>query len=170
VNNVTAVIPFQRGGNQEWLREAIGSLPKDTPYLVAENDGELADALNAALRAVETEFVFRLDADDQLDPVSLPILEAAAWDCDVTYPTLVFCFENMQPFEVRKASAFCPNRLQVENYISGCSLFRPEKALAVGGYRDLEILEDWDLWVRMRTRRMQVQRRPRSQVVVPPAW
>jgi glycosyltransferase involved in cell wall biosynthesis len=149
VDNVTAVIPFKRGGNQEWLKEAIGSLPAGVRYLVAENDGELAEALNAALAAVTTEFVFRLDADDQLDPQSLPILESAAWDADVTYPTLVFCFENMDVFEVRKAGAFCPNRLLVENYISGCALFRPEVALAAGGYRDLEILEDWDLWVRM---------------------
>lgn len=131
------------------MREAIGSLPKGTPYLIAENDGDLAGALNEALRAVETEFVFRLDADDVLVPPTLQILEGACWDVDVAYPSTTFVMPDLVPFEYANAQPFCPNRLLVKNHVPSCALFRPEKALAVGGYRDMEILEDWDLWVRM---------------------
>lgn len=149
IDQVTAVIPFLRGGNEDWLRRAIGSLPKGLRYLIAENDGELADALNTALDAVETEFVFRLDADDWLSNDTLDFLVGLAWDADVTYPTLILAFEHELPYESLKAAPFCPHRLLVENYIPGTALFRPERALAVGGYRDLPLLEDWDLWVRM---------------------
>jgi hypothetical protein len=146
---VTVVIPFLNGGNEAWLREAIGSLPIGTPYLVAHNDGELAEALNQALRQVETEFVLRLDADNRLHRDAIPFLLDLAWDTDVTYPSLLLTDEELRPVEFLKAPAFCPNRLLEKNYIDGGALFRPEKALAVGGYRDLPILEDWDLWVRM---------------------
>lgn len=146
--DVTVIVPFKRGGNTDWLGTALSGL-KGVRRIIAENDGELAEALNAALAAATTEFVFRLDADDKIESTDLEILVAAGWDADVVYPSLVFCLEDLTPFETRKAGPFCPNRLTVENYISGCSLFRPEKALEVGGYRDLDICEDWDLWVRM---------------------
>jgi hypothetical protein len=148
-DQVTVVIPHQRGGNQDWLKRAIASLPKDTPYLLAENDGQLHHALNQALRQVETEFVFRLDSDDWLDPDALDFLVGLAWDTDVCYPTLVLTNEQGGLLDAIKAHAFCPHRLLIDNYIPGCALFRPEKALEVGGYREFPLLEDWDLWVRM---------------------
>lgn len=149
MSKTTVLIPFLRGSRTDWLTEAIGSLPKGTPYLLLENDGELAEALNAGLEAAKTEFVFRMDADDILAENSLPILESAAWDVDVAYPTLNFVSETLIHMETRRAAAFCPHRLRVENYVAGTSLFRPEKALEVGGFREMAALEDWDLWVRM---------------------
>jgi hypothetical protein len=53
---------------------------------------------------------------------------------------------------VHGAQQFCPRRLLQQNYITGSSLIRREKALDAGGYRDLESWEDWDLWVRMSRR------------------
>lgn len=147
--NVTVIIPFQRGSNEEWLRVAVGSLPKDQRYLLLENDGELADALNEGLRQADTEFVFRLDADDFIEPGALDFLVSLAWDADVTYPTFRFVDQDLAQIGEYKAAPFCPNRLLQSNYIPGTSLFRPEKALQVGGYREMPVGEDWDLWVRM---------------------
>lgn len=101
------------------------------------------------MQAAETEWVFRLDADDALSSNALDFLHELAWDVDVTYPSLAICDEELQPFEYIKAPFFCANRLKVWNYIPGCALFRRSAFLEVGGYRDLNILEDWDLWLRM---------------------
>lgn len=147
--DVTVVIPFKRGGNKAWLKQAIGSLPEGTKYLVLENDAELVEALNEGVKAAETEWVFRLDADDAVGPKTLDFLHDLAWDVDVTYPSLALADEELKPFEYIKAPAFCPHRLKVWNYIPGCALFRRSAFLEVGGYRDLDILEDWDLWLRM---------------------
>lgn len=147
---VTVLIPFQEGGNEVWLKQAIGSLPKGVRYMVLRNDGELAEAMNEGLRQATTEFVFRLDADDLLYPRCLEFLADLAWDCDVTYPTLVFHYENLEPMAMQvEAPKFSEGRLQIWNIVPGCSLFNREKALQVGGFRDLPMWEDWDLWVRM---------------------
>ena len=147
--NVTVLVPFKRGGNEEWLKVALGSLPEGQRYLLLENDGELAEALNEGLRQADTEFVFRLDADDLLEPGALDFLVSLAWDADVTYPSFNFVNADLSPMGEYKAAPFCANRLLQSNYVPGTSLFRPEKALEVGGYRDMPVGEDWDLWVRM---------------------
>lgn len=152
-DNLTVLIPFKRGGREDWLREAVGSLPRGQRHLVLLNDGELAEALNEGLRQAGTEFVFRLDADDMVTSRTLDFLVDLAWDCDVTYPSLLLSetvlHGGLKPFEKIEATPFSEHRLLVRNNVPACAVFRPEKALAVGGYRDLEMLDDWDLWVRM---------------------
>jgi hypothetical protein len=147
--DVTAVVPFKRGGNEAWLKQAVASLPQGLPFIVAENDGELADALNTAVEAAKTEFVIRLDADDALHPKALDFLVSASWDGDVCYPSLLLTDVELKPFEMRRAGMFCPNRMLTTPYFGGGSLIRREKLLGVGGYRALPILEDWDLFVRL---------------------
>lgn len=150
MKDVTVLIPFKRGGPRTWLEQAIGSLPLGTPYMVLENDGELAEALNAGLEAAKTKYVFRLDADDRVQRDTLEFLHSLIWDVDVTYPSFVFMREGGSlTKEGIKAPSFCPNRLLVKNFVPGTSMFRRQAALDVGGYRDFPILEDWDLWVRM---------------------
>lgn len=152
-DNLTVLIPFKRGGREDWLKQAITSLPRNQRYLVCMNDGELAEALNEGLRKAGTEFVFRLDADDMVMSTTLDFLVDLAWDVDVTYPSLLLAHEDptygLRPFEKIEATPFSEHRLLVANNVPACSVFRPEKALAVGGYRDLPMLDDWDLWVRM---------------------
>lgn len=150
MNDITVLIPFKNGGNEDWLKESIGSLPVGIRYMVLRNDGELAEALNAGLAATETEYVYRLDADDIIHPKTLDFLHSLIWDVDVAYPSLVYMLENSIPIrEGVKAAQFCPNRLLQENYIPSQALIRTQALRDVGGWRDLEILEDWDLWVRM---------------------
>lgn len=145
----TALIPFVTTGNEEWLKQALGSLPKGTPYMVLRNDGELAEALNQGLREAETDLVFRLDADDMVGPGCLEFLSEMMWDCDVAYPTLVLTDENLNVTGRIKAPHFSEGRLRLWNNVPGAAMFRRKKALEVGGYRDLSMVEDWDLWIRM---------------------
>lgn len=151
LEDVTVVIPHLRGNRQDWLERAISSLPNGVAYLVVENDrGELAAALNAAVEAVETEWVYRLDDDDALVDGSLSELLGVAFDADVVYPTMIFINEGFDAVKgTHPAWPFCGNRLEQLNFISGCSLVRRSALLAVGGYQAMEVFEDWDLWVRM---------------------
>jgi hypothetical protein len=149
LDDVTVVIPFKNGGNEAWLKQAIVSLPPKIKYLVARNDGELAEALNSAVEQADAEYVFRLDADDTLRPGCIEFLRAMVWDVDVTYPSLLITDQFGKVMERRKAAAYDSNRLFVNNYIPGCALMRRKVFLEVGGYRDMPFLEDWDLWVRM---------------------
>lgn len=150
VNNLTVLIPYQKGSRKDWLDEAVASIPAGLPYIVLENDGELADALNQGIKAATTEYVMRLDADDLLDPESVQLLMDAVWDVDVAYPDLFLVNEDLQYCGTHEPGDFCPNRLTVWNYIPGAGcVVRKEAVLAVGGYRHMESLEDWDLWVRM---------------------
>jgi hypothetical protein len=53
------------------------------------------------------------------------------------------------PVGVFPADPFCGNRLQIWNYVTGGFLGRTAKLREVGGWRELETLEDWDLHVRV---------------------
>ncbi len=150
VDDITALIPFRRGGNEVWEKEAIGSLPLGMRYIVCENDGELAESLNLGLDIIETDFVLRMDADDRCHPNCVDMLRGLIWDVDIAYPSMTYMKEDGEPMgEGIKAQAFCPNRLLVGNYIPAQALIRTQALRDVGGWRDLEILEDWDLWVRL---------------------
>lgn len=150
MDDVTAVIPIHRDGNREWLQQAVNSLGRRVKPLVVENDGELAEALNTGIREASTEYVLLMGADDVAAPDMLHELRAAIWDVDVTYPEMLLVNEDMsEPLGLHPAAPFCPLRLEQGNYISGCALVRRSKVLEVGGFRDLHVLEDWDLWLRM---------------------
>lgn len=151
VDEVTVVIPFLKGGNEEWLQEAINGFPQGQRYIVVENDGEMAQALNETIEHhVETEWVYRFDADDVPGTHLVERLYDALWDgSDVAYPTMVLTDEDLKPLSVFHADPFCRHRIELMNFVSGCTLFRRSTFLEVGGYHDLEALEDWDLWLRM---------------------
>lgn len=150
LTDITAVIPIARDGNREWLQQAVNSLGPDVTPLVIENDGEVAEARNIGLHEATTKYVLFMDADDIAHPDMVAELHAAIWDVDVAYPAMVLVSEDLSArVGVHEALPFCPLRLAQGNYISGCSLVRRTKALDVGGFRDLPIFEDWDLWLRM---------------------
>ena len=149
--NTTILLPIHRSkGNREWLAQAITSFPNGTPYLVLENDGNVSEALNDGLAVVETEFLMAFGADDVAAPGLLDFLEDLAWNADVVYPSMRLTDEDMKKAVGDfHAEVFCGNRLLDWNYVSGAALARTAKVREVGGWRDLESFEDWDLWVRM---------------------
>ena len=81
IDDITVVIPFKIGGNKTWLRQAKSGFPKGQKLVVVENDGDMAEALNDAItNHVETEWVYRFDADDVATPGLLHKLRDAVWD------------------------------------------------------------------------------------------
>jgi glycosyltransferase involved in cell wall biosynthesis len=149
LSDTTVLIPFLRGGREDWLREAINSFPQGTPYLVCENDGELAEAINEGLAQVKTEFVLPFGADDVARNGLIENLESLAWNVDVVYPSMVLVDEELKPKGWHAADPFCGNRLLTWNYVTGASLIRTSKLREVGGWRHLDTLEDWDVHVRL---------------------
>lgn len=149
--HVTAIIPIHHEGREDWLQHALSSLPKGMRYIVARNDGEIGTALTQAAQRAKTEWLLLMGADDAWEAGSIDYLwRFAQVDADVVYPTVLYTDEEMT--EVAGGAAgdeFCGNRLQVMNYVPGCGLIRRSKYLEVGGTRDLDGLEDWDLWVRL---------------------
>lgn len=148
---VTLLIPIHRtNGNRQWLAETIASFPPGTTYFVCENDGDVGGALNDGLAAAETEFVMPFGADDIAQPGMLETLVELAWDCDVVYPSMTLVNETGEKVVgIYQAQPFCGNRLQTWNFVTGGFLGRTAMLRKVGGWRDLETLEDWDLHVRM---------------------
>lgn len=148
---VTAILAIhETEGNREWLKQALASLPVGMPYLIVENTGDVSQARNDGIQAAETEYVLLMDADDYWERDALAPMWTAVQNADVVYPSVVHCDQDtLKPYEYVPAAAFCPVRLQEWNYIPGCALARRSAILNVGGYRDMPLLEDWDLWVRL---------------------
>jgi hypothetical protein len=80
----------------------------------------------------------------------LELLLSLSWNADVVYPGMTVTDATLTSRSAsttrRRSAAY---RLQDAPYISGAALIRRETAIEVGGYRNLNELEDWDLWVRM---------------------
>ena len=148
--DTTILIPIHRDrGRRDRLQQAINSFPKETPFLILENDGEVAEALNVGLKTATTEFVVAFGADDVALPGFIDWLETFSFNADVVYPAMILASEDLKtPLGEHAAYPFCPMRLMERNFISGAALVRRSKALEVGGYREVG-WEDWDLWVRL---------------------
>lgn len=141
----TVLIPWD-GRNEEWLIDALNSLPRGTPFAVAQNDGklEMAAALNDCLAEIETEFVFVMGADDLAGPLMLEKLEAAIGDADGVYPRMEGFGDRTFTFE---PPHFGRHIFQYRN-TCGVFLVRTSVLKAVGGWRDA-VIEDWDLMNRI---------------------
>jgi hypothetical protein len=143
-------MPFLNGGNETWLQQAVASFKGQAKVLVLRNDGEMAEAMNKGLEEADTEFVLMFGADDIAEPGYVDTLLGPAWNADVVYPRMTLVSEDLSTFLGDFMPApFDGKRLLDMNFVSGASLVRRSKALEVGGWRQLETLEDWDLFVRI---------------------
>lgn len=137
----TVLIPWD-GRNEEWLTDAMNSLPNGTPVVVAKNNGklEMAHALNAALEGITTEYTFVMGADDLAGPGMLELLEASIGDADGVYPRMELFGDREWTF---RPPIWSKHILQHRN-TCGVFLVRTSILKAVGGWRD-SVIEDWDL-------------------------
>ena len=68
-NKVTVIIPYNK--DRGWLKDAINSIPKDTPYILSKGNGIWSDNFNKALSQVNTKYVRWLHEDDMLTENSI---------------------------------------------------------------------------------------------------
>lgn len=125
--------------------EALG-----VPVVYAHRD-TLHDARNAALDMVETEWVCHLDADDELEAGYFTAM--ATGTADVRAPSVVYVVDGIPkpPWMPRVAghSHRCRAECLVDgNWLVVGSVARSEMLRSVGGWRDFDWSEDWDLWLR----------------------
>jgi glycosyltransferase involved in cell wall biosynthesis len=111
-------------------------------------------ARNTALAAANGEFVFVLDADNEILPGAFAVLLEAL----LAHPTASLSYGMLEAFNETGSVAtmgmwpWQPKRLRNGNYIDAMALVRTEHARSMGGYttdRRLYGWEDYDLWCRI---------------------
>lgn len=111
----------------------------------------LAQARNAGLGKVRTEWVVHLDADDELDGGYLAAL--AQGEADVRVPAVWYLNTGQAttPYVPKVAGhghACTADCLADGNWIVVGAAVRTEVARAAGGWVDWPCYEDWEFWVR----------------------
>lgn len=142
-------------GADEWRQlaaeRAIPSAEALGVPVVAVHGDTLHDARNAGLAQVVTEWVCHLDADDELEPGYFTAM--AGGTAAVRAPAVRYIYPH---------HIFRPRVPQVAGHQHDCdadcltdgnwlvvgSVARTELLRTVGGWRDFEWSEDWDLWLR----------------------
>lgn len=122
----------------------------------------LVAALNLGLRAARSPLIARMDADDRMDPRRLAA--QTAFMADHPEVDLVACRVRGVPEAAIQGgfreylrwqnSCVAPEEIADEIYWEApvahpSVLFRRDRVLALGGYRDGPFPEDYDLWLRM---------------------
>ena len=142
-------------GDESWRRlakrRAIPSAEALGVPVVYHHGDTLHDARNAALDLVETEWVCHLDADDELEPGYFTAMNGGT--ADVRAPSVVYVVNGEpKPPWMPKVSGHihrCKAQCLVEgNWLVIGSVARADLLRSVGGWRDFEWSEDWDLWLR----------------------
>lgn len=157
MEQVDATVIVSTFGDESWKEMALGAIEsaeKAGAKEVIYNHGEtLHEARNAGLFAAKHKWVIHLDADDYLTPDF--IKEASVGVADVKVPAI--CYSQTNFFNTTTAtiprvpghSHICsPECLKVSNYIIVGAMARAELLQTIGGWRDYEALEDFDLWQR----------------------
>lgn len=142
-------------GGDHWRELAVSRAVPSAEALgvpvVYRHGDTLHGARNAALAAVETEWVCHLDADDELEAGYFDAMASGAADVRAPSVRYLYPYRAMPPRVPRVAghSHNCVADCLVEgNWLVVGSLVRAELVRSVGGWRDFDWSEDWDLWLR----------------------
>lgn len=164
MDTVDVIIPVF-GDTEPWreLRErAIDSAWTQTVLpnriFCGYDEHELSAARNKPAFASTADWLIFLDADDELDRHYIEhMLEAEG---DIRQPSTLGVVDGKRddyPVLIPPGPSF-----MVHNHlIIGC-MVRREMFVAVGGFRELPVLEDWDLWIRLQLHGAIVGAAPKS--------
>ncbi|MHB8745780.1 MAG: glycosyltransferase [Gammaproteobacteria bacterium] len=130
-------------------RALIARFPACDILLVEQDNGGLASARNAGIRASRGKYILPLDADDKLHPDYLKetvrILE--------THPKYAIVYVDEQNFgnasHIHRKAVSDLKTLKFSNVHDYCSLYRREVWRKVEGYSPAMYLgaEDWNFWL-----------------------
>ncbi len=153
INNVTIVTGTF--GNPKWIelvdqrsRLSANLQALQAPYIHVHTENSLADARNEGAKRAETDFLCFLDADDFLDQdfileMNKCISNTENRELTLFQPATKTFMSDEQPFIIPRKKLLNSNFLIIGTVVSR------KVFLDIGGFdRDLQALEDWDLWIR----------------------
>ena len=132
----------------QWLESNSSRFTRASLLQHPVNQG-LPEARNTAIRHSESEFVFILDADNEIRPRCLEALLNSAHACKADFAySIIEQFGDIQGLV--GTDAWSPKRLAQGNYIDAMALLRRKTWETVGGYRKMKTpgWEDFDFWCR----------------------
>lgn len=134
---------------------ALADMTRSGVAVLHKENGGLASARMAGVKATSAPYVYPLDADDLLLPGSLRLL-ADALDAA---PQAAFAYGDFEIFGeyqgyYRAPGCFDRWALLYANHIPVCSLIRRQELVEAGGW-ERQGYEDWDLWLALASRNRQ---------------
>jgi glycosyltransferase involved in cell wall biosynthesis len=153
MDDVTVVVgTFGEPAWVELAQQAIRSAHHQAP-VIHVHAGTLAEARNACLEQVETEWVIHLDADDELEPGYVAAMRRGS--ADIRAPR-VRCMRGghsvrhglFMPRVWRHRHACDRTCLPHGSWVVVGAAVRADLVRAVGGWQEEPIYEDWSLWLR----------------------
>lgn len=145
-------------GNNEWLNlaraRAIPSAQATGARVMAVHDRTLHEARNRALQQASTPWIVYLDADDELAPDYFDSMREPAEHADVLVPSVQYLRKGRPvsdphiPRVVGHRHECWSDCLRDGNFVVVGACARVHLLLAVGGWRDYPIYEDFDVWQR----------------------
>jgi glycosyltransferase involved in cell wall biosynthesis len=137
-----------RAVTEQWMKSKGTRFSRAALVAHRENYG-LAQARNTAFEKASNEFVFVLDADNEIYPSAITSLLSACQNAQAqgAYSQIERFGDETGP---GAADVWNPARLSYGNYIDAMALVRKSSWRAAGGYQVFDIpgWEDYDLWCR----------------------
>lgn len=141
-------------GNDHWpelARHRAAPSVRGQGRAILSHGRTLAEARNAGLAEVRSEFCIFLDADDELEQGYVEAMEAGTADLRAPKVRYVRNGRAHRPYfpQVSGHEHACTAEcLEAGNWLIVGSAVRSDLARKVGGFRDEPIYEDWSLFLR----------------------
>jgi GT2 family glycosyltransferase len=117
-----------------------------TVYSTYATDGPLGEVRNRCAGRSSADWLIFLDADDELDPGYIEAMLDGHGD--IRQPSTLGVVNGVKddyPVLIPRKQSY-----MVGNHLVIGSMVRRLSFAAVGGFKDLPVLEDWDLFIRLR--------------------
>lgn len=144
VTIVVATFGAERWRDLAAARAIPSALAQEVPVVAIHGGDSIADARNAALQLVETEWMIHLDADDELEAGYVEALRRVQTG-DLLAPSIRTVVDGI-PGEVESLAA--RNMDTLNPCVIGTAV-RRSAIEAVGGWLDERAWEDWSLFRRI---------------------
>ena len=146
---VTIIIPYYGDFPESFVSRAYHSVKSQFLFLDIEYKisygASLQSARNSAGFDATTEWLIFLDGDDELDPYYVE--EMLAGEGDIRQPSTLGVVNGVEDDYPVLIPPKQPNFLAGNHIVIG-AMIRTSLFKDLGGFRDLPVLEDYDLWIR----------------------
>lgn len=165
-HDVTFGVVIGTYGDDVWKRRGDNVANATSAYcddLIHVHGKTLSEARNLGAEILSTDWLIFLDADDALAASYVAEMKDACEPGFLLQPTTLGCRDGVYDDE----PVLIPRKdLSRSNYLIIGTACERERFQAVGGFRELPALEDWDLWCRMIINGAKVKRVPGATYVV----